>query len=259
MEEAGQKLKRARERLNLRYRDVEVFSQRIAERQNNNDEYAIPLSRLADIENKGTVPSIYRIYTLCAIYRLDFMEVLGWYGVNLSALPADSAQVEIQKTHAVGFQPNGHGEVQFPLAVDPSIDFRKTTYLSRLIQRWGTVPLLLLEGAETKTKAHRYAFIGSDDWTMYPLIMPGSLVIVDETKKKIASSGWTSEFDRPIYLLEHRDGWSFGWCSIQDGKVTLMPHPSASVPPLSFDSSQVEVVGQITGAAMQLDRRRTRT
>src|SRR5205814_10051316 len=70
MEEAGQKLKRARERLNLRYRDVEEASNQIAARHNN-DEFVIALSRLSDIENKGTVPTIYRLYSLCTIYRLD--------------------------------------------------------------------------------------------------------------------------------------------------------------------------------------------
>src|SRR6266851_7407871 len=87
MEEAGQKLKRARERLNLRYRDVEEASNQLAARHSN-DEFSIALSRLADIENKGTVPTIYRLYALCAIYRLDFNEVLDWYGVNISALPS---------------------------------------------------------------------------------------------------------------------------------------------------------------------------
>ena len=81
MDDPGQKLKRARERLNLRYRDVEEASVRIAERHAN-DEFSIALSRLSDIENKGTVPTIYRLYSLCAIYRLDFHEVLEWYGVG---------------------------------------------------------------------------------------------------------------------------------------------------------------------------------
>ena len=70
MERAGEKLKRVRERLKLTYRDVEKASQQIAERRGS-DEFVIALSRLADIENKGTVPTIYRLYTLCAIYRLD--------------------------------------------------------------------------------------------------------------------------------------------------------------------------------------------
>src|SRR5215467_14316229 len=71
MEMPGGKLKRVRERLKLTYRDVEEASQQIARRRGN-DEFVIALSRLADIENKGTVPTIYRLYTLCAIYRLDF-------------------------------------------------------------------------------------------------------------------------------------------------------------------------------------------
>src|SRR5712672_2050096 len=90
MEEAGQKLKRTRERLNLRYRDVEEASNQIAARHNN-DEFVIALSRLFDIENKGTVPTIYRLYSLCTIYRLDLLEVLVWYAVDVGELPAEAA------------------------------------------------------------------------------------------------------------------------------------------------------------------------
>src|SRR5688500_14181111 len=103
MEEAGHKLKRRREELNLRYRDVEEASQRIAERRKS-DEYAIALSRLADIENRGIVPSIFRIYSLSTIYRLDFLDVLEWYGIDLAMMPADSAIVEVSRTHAVSFR-----------------------------------------------------------------------------------------------------------------------------------------------------------
>jgi len=77
MERPGEKLKKARERLKLTYRDVEKASQQVAERRGS-DEFAIALSRLADIEHKGTVPTIFRLYTLCAVYRLNFSEVLGW-------------------------------------------------------------------------------------------------------------------------------------------------------------------------------------
>ena len=108
MEEAGQKLKRARERLNLRYRDVEQASNQIAARHNN--EFAIALSRLSDIENKGTVPTIYRLYSLCTIYRLDIAEVLDWYGVDLAVLPADAAAIPLESTHLLGFGPVRRGK-----------------------------------------------------------------------------------------------------------------------------------------------------
>lgn len=260
MEEAGQKLKRARERLNLRYRDVEEASGRIAN-SHSNDEFIIALSRLADIENKGTVPSIYRLYSLCAIYRLDMREVLEWYGVDLSRLPADSILTEVDRTHPIGFVPDGFGEVQVPLSLDPGLDLRRTTFLSRLIQRWGKLPLMLLNALDLKNQ--RYAFIGTEDWSMYPLLQPGSFVVIDETKRKVAPSGWTNEFDRPIYFLEHRAGWACGWCSLSQDKLVLQPHPSSHCDAQIFEyPSEVDVIGQVTGIAMRLDqakRRRTRS
>ena len=88
----GLKLKKVREKLGLRYRQVEQASNLIAQRHRNLD-YVIGLSRLADIENKGVVPSLHRFYNLCAIYRLDFSEVLEWYGVTLAGMWQDSQTV----------------------------------------------------------------------------------------------------------------------------------------------------------------------
>src|SRR5690242_14613283 len=76
MERPGEKLKRVREKLRLTYRDVERASQQIATLRGN-DEFAIALSRLADIEHKGTIPTIFRFYSLCAIYRLDVCETIS--------------------------------------------------------------------------------------------------------------------------------------------------------------------------------------
>ena len=53
--DAGLKLKKTRESLGLRYRQVEQASNLIAQRHRNLD-YVVGLSRLADIENKGVVP-----------------------------------------------------------------------------------------------------------------------------------------------------------------------------------------------------------
>lgn len=260
MQEAGQKLRRARERLNLRYRDVEEASLRIAERHKN-DEFIIALSRLSDIENKGTVPSIYRLYSLCTIYRLDIHEVMEWYGVDISQMPADAMSLQIERTHTVNFNTDGHGEVQLPLSLDPGLDWRRTTYLSRMIQRWGKLPLMLLNGLDLKN--HRYGFIGTEDWTMYPLLQPGSFVLIDETRRKIVNTGWTNEFERPIYFLEHRDGFACGWCTLSDGRLVLQPHPASLCNPEVYAyPEEVEVIGQVTGVAMRLDqgrRRRTRS
>lgn len=256
MEDAGRKLKQVRERLKLRYRDVEQASQKIAE-LHQNDEFVIALSRLADIENKGTVPSLCRLYALCAIYRLDILEVMEWYGVDVSRLASDAASIEIEQTHPIGFSPIDHGVIQVPLSLDPGLDIGKTTYLSRMIQKWGTLPLMLLNGLDLRN--HRYAYIGTNDWTMYPLLHPGSLVVVDEGKRRIEASGWTSELDRPIYFLERREGYLCGWCSLKDRQLVVLPHPASPCEPQVFlYPEEVDVIGEITGVAMRLDRERRR-
>ncbi|MBK7928402.1 MAG: helix-turn-helix transcriptional regulator [Bryobacterales bacterium] len=257
IEEAGQKLKRVRERLNMRFRDVEEASLRVAERRKS-DEFAIPISRLSDIENKGVVPPIFRLYTLSAIYRLDFAELLQWYGVDLAQLPADVAALPIERTHLVGFPTPEHGSAVFPLALDPGIDTSKTTYLSRLIQRWGTLPLMLLTGLDPKN--HRYAFVGTEDWTMYPILQPGALVQIDETRRRVVNHGWSNEFERPIYFLEHRDGYICSWCAVVDDKLMVVPHPASEVAPRLFALDGVDVIGQVSGIATRWDlgvRRRT--
>jgi len=259
MEDAGRKLKQARERLNLRYRDVEQASQKLAE-IHGNSEFTVALSRLADIENKGTVPSLYRLYSLCAIYRLDILEVMEWYEVDISRLPSDAVEIELEATHSVGFSTTAHGVIQVPLSLDPGLDMKRTTFLSRMIQRWGTLPLVLMNGLDLRN--HRYAFLGTEDWSMYPLLHPGSLLLVDETRRKIASSGWTNELDRPIYFLEHRVGHACGWCSLSGDQLVVIPHPASRHEPQVYTyPEEIEVIGQVSGVAMRLapgSMRRTR-
>jgi transcriptional regulator with XRE-family HTH domain len=251
MEDAGQRLKKRREELNLRYRDVEEASQQISARRKN-DEFAIALSRLADIENKGTVPSIYRLYSLCAIYRLDIVEVLEWYGVDISKMASDSSSADVTRTHMIGFHNFGGGEIQLPLSLDPGVDLRRTTYLSRMIQRWGKLPLMLLNGLDLK--AHRYAYVGTEDWSMFPIIQPGSLILIDETRRKVANNGWTNEFERPIYFLEHREGYVLGWCNVTDDRLVLQPHPASECNPEVYSyPSEIDVIGQVAGIAMRLE------
>ena len=215
------------------------------------------LSRLSDIENKGTVPSVFRLYSLCAIYRLEITEVLGWYGIDVTKQPGDAAAIEVAATHIIGFTANTGGEVQVPLTLDPGLDTRRTSYLSRMIQSWGKLPLALLNSLDLKN--HRYAFIGSDDWSMYPLIQPGALVLIDETQRKIVNSGWSNEFERPIYFLEHRNGFICIWCTLTEGQLVLQPHPASMCSPEVYRyPAEIEVVGQVTGVAMRLDPERRR-
>jgi transcriptional regulator with XRE-family HTH domain len=258
MEYAGQRLRRARERLGLRFRDVEQASQAVAERHGN-QEFVVLISRLSDIESHGTLPSIYRLYSLCCIYRLNLNEVLSWFGIPVESMAADAGMMEIEKTHAVNFDPDG-AEVSLPISLDPGIDLRRTFFVSEVVQRWGKLPLALVGGIDVKR--YRYGFVGTDDWSMNPAVPAGSLLVIDDTKRKIQLSGWRNRAERPIYFLEHRDGYYCRWCSVKDNLISLIPDPSSEAPVLTFPANEIDVIGQVIGLAMSLDpekRPRTRS
>ncbi len=254
MERAGEKLKRARERLKLTFRDVEHASQEIAARQNS-DEFIIALSRLADIENKGTLPTIYRLFTLCVIYRLEFDEVLRWYGVPKDQLASEALQIGLDHTHIIHF--SIPAEENIPPLADYEIDPKQTTFLRQVLRRWSKLPLAFLNGIDARH--HRYGFIGLEDWSMYPILHPGSLVLLDERRRKIASEGWTNEFERPIYFLEHRNGYECGWCTLAEDRLLVQPHPASPAKVRVYGyPGDVDVIGQVVGVAMLLEPRTRR-
>ena len=260
MQDAGHQLRKARERLHLRYREVEEASQAIANLRGNH-EFSIGLSRLADIENKGTVPSLYRLYSLCAIYKLGFSTVLRWYGIHLEELPITAASLPLEATHMLDAQDLNGICVELPADLDEQFDWKKTSYLARHIHRWGKLPLALLGKLDVKN--HRYGFIGTEDWSMFPVIRPGSFVQIDESKRRIATEGWTSEHDRPLYFVEHRDGFRCGWCMENNGLLVVMAHSGSQLPPDVFRYPEdADVIGQVVGLAMRLDsgkKRHTRS
>src|SRR5205085_11324031 len=117
MNSVGVRLRGLREQLGFTLRDVEAASVLLAARHKN-PEYVIQLSRLSDIETKGVVPSIYRLYTLAAIYRTELRTLLQWYGVDLDAFAADSGIAAPPKSHKTSGLAHG-GELRLPVKMDP--------------------------------------------------------------------------------------------------------------------------------------------
>ena len=88
---------------------------------------------------------------------------------------------------------------------------------------------------------------------MYPLLKPGSIVQIDESRRRVASQGWTSEFDRPIYFLELRYSYECCWCHQSGRQLTLVPHPMSNLGPRTIRTpDEGEVLGQVVGVAMRL-------
>lgn len=246
---AGKKLRELREHLALTLRDVELASTALAETRGI-EEFIINPSRLSDIETKGVIPSIYRLYVMSVIYRADFTELLKLYGVDLGSTASDFAICKPSKTHRLDMLA-ARGNVQIPVKFDPGFDIRRSANLGRMIENWGVVPMQFLQ--ELSKKKYTYAYIGSEDLTMYPLLLPGSFVQVDEDRSRVEEGKWRSEFERPIYFVETREGHICCWCSVRRGEIVLQSHPLSPVPPRILKHPQeAEVIGQVVGVAMRL-------
>ncbi len=245
----GQRLRALREDLGLTIRDVESASSRIAERHGNED-FAVSLSRLSDIETKGILPNIFRLYSLAVIYRRDLRELLSWYGVDINEAAADLDVIAPPKSHVIEAVAS-IAEVNVPVRLNPGFDLRRTANLGRMIERWGVVPLTYL--SQFANSKYSYGYLGSEDFTMYPILLPGSFLQIDESVNSVAEGDWRSEYERPIYFVQTREGHTCCWCALKGDNIVLQPHPLSPVPVRILPYPQdAEVIGQVVGVAMRL-------
>jgi transcriptional regulator with XRE-family HTH domain len=228
----GDQLRELRNRLGITTREVEELSRRLAERTGN-EEYYISNAWLTQLENKDSVPSIYKLFSLSVIYRSTFADLLAFFGIDLG----NSARYQLAVT--------------FPIRLDRSFSLEKTSLVSRVVEVWGDIPVSLLQSLNVRHT--QYGYIGMCDFTMYPLLRPGTFVQIDSEIASIRPSAWRTEFDRPIYFIELRDSYACSWCDLSGSQLTLLPHPlsACSVRQFSYPD-EAEIVGQVTAVAMRL-------
>ncbi|MCU1243817.1 MAG: hypothetical protein JWO71_4543 [Candidatus Acidoferrum typicum] len=249
----GERLKHVRAQLGITTREVAVFSKLIAEAEGNN-EFLISGPWLTQIENEKTsLPSIYKLFTLASIYGLSYSSLVALYGVDVTKIKMFHARMPIAKTHLAQHETDEHpaSAIELPVRFDAGLNVSKTNLLSRMIETWGQVPLEFVQHLDLR---HRlYGFIGFSDYTLYPLLRPGSFVEIDPEFKSVEQRSTRSEFDRPIYFVDLRDEYACSWCEVLDDKLLLLAHPLSPVKSRSVALPRdAEIIGQVTGVAMRI-------
>lgn len=245
---AGERLRILREQLGFTLKDVELASLQLVQ-AHDNPKYWIPQSRLSHIESKGTLPNIYRLHALSLIYRRSVGEFLCWYGIRT---PAAEVLPLPPRTHLATESPTSESEI--PVRLDPLFDQRKTCYLRRMIQEWGVQPLAALH--KLQTGDFTYGYVGGEDYTLFPMILPGTFLQIDQRLTTIETGPWTSDFERPIYFLETHEGYVCAWCAaLSSREIQVQPHTLSGLAARNYRlPSEIEVVGQVVGIATKLRR-----
>jgi transcriptional regulator with XRE-family HTH domain len=235
----GSQLRAARARMGLTLRQVEERSLLLAQ-QWGNPAYRISASWLDRVEREDRGLSATKLIVLAYTYGLTMDHLLALCpGVNESATKLELVSSS-NATLLLGHGPlEQHAKLWLPDKLVTDVPPQDTTLLP---SEQGTLP------------AHfRRGIIGRRDRTLEPMVLAGSIVLIDTQKRAIASrKDWNNEFDRPIYFLFTRAGYVCGFCELDKKAewLNLVPHM------LSFETKadrrwrykkEVEVIGTVAG------------
>jgi hypothetical protein len=188
---------------------------------------------------------------LAAVYGRPFTELVSLY-LDLGATTKYQLSMRLENTRLASFDTYDETKpVSFPVRFDPGFKVDKTNLVSRMVEIWGEVPVGLLQ--HLNVRKQRYGFIGLKDYTMYPLLRPGSFVQIDEQQKAPPPAAYRSEFDRPIWFLELHTGYLCSWCEFRPDRIVSIPHPLSPCRTQEFAFPQeAEIVGRVTAVAARL-------
>jgi len=248
--EAGKRLRAKRERRHLSIRAVEKFSRKIVA-EKNNPAYFVSHNWVSDLENGKSKPRLAKFQSLSLIYGCDITEILSLFGLSISDLDQERGLIALPYTH---LSPSAISQVQ-PI-VSPSMNLpdkdllERTNLVHRMLQGLGQMPLFLAQHAATSDVL--YGYVGTEDYTLDPLIRPGAFVQIDPHQNRVVKGQWPSEHDRPVYFVELRDDrYACSWCDHEGSRLLIVPYPKSSVPIRSLRYPQeAEIVGRVTGIAM---------
>jgi len=250
--EAGKRLRAERLRAGLSTREVQRLSQRIASEKGENEDYAISHAWLTEVENGKFTPSIYKLYSLALIYKCTYMKILGFFGINLLDAAEEQKLVGLPDTQLIGSNLELTGmSMPVPIDLRKNVELARTNLVSRMFENWKEIPAELRQQLDFR---HRlFGYVGLEDFTLYPLIRPGSFVEIDDRQNKVKAGNWLNEFERPIYFVELRDGYACSWCELSGNRLILIPSPQSrtKVRQLRYPS-EAGIVGRVTVVTMTL-------
>jgi len=250
--EAGKQLRAERLRSGLSTRDVQKLSQKIAQEKGDNQDYCISHAWLTEVENGEFTPSIYKLYSLSLIYKCTYLKVLGFFGINLRDAPEEKRLVGLPGTQLIGSNLELVEQmIELPLELRQNVELTRTNLVSRMFQTWGDIPLALLQ--QLNLRHGLCGYIGLEDYTLYPLIRPGSFVEIDDRQRKIRGGSWQNEFDRPIFFVELRGAYACSWCELDGNYLVLVPSPHSQAQVRHFRyPSEGDIVGRVTAVTMRI-------
>lgn len=114
----------------------------------------------------------------------------------------------------------------------------------------------LLSSDSSMNSPYLRGIVGKKDRTCEPMIPAGSIIYIDKTKHTISlRKDWAHEFQRPVYLLNTREGYICGWCELDEASewLTVIAHPLSPASSRRWRyPAEVACVGLVVAVAVRL-------
>ena len=241
----GLRLKLLRTNRKITIREVEKASRRIAAAKRDK-RFFISNGWLTQLEKGVSEPGICKLFSLSVIYRVKFLELIQLYDVDIDQIEEYEPVANPHVTQLVSTKMEKIGAREgLPASSGSGFSLERTT----LMPDPGLAAGAAFASDEDRAAMQpTYGYIGLNDFTMYPLIRPGSLVRIDARPQKLKLVVWHNEYERPIYFIELRDAYACGWCELQDNELLIIPHHSSpeSVRRFAYPR-EAEIVGRVIG------------
>jgi transcriptional regulator with XRE-family HTH domain len=246
--EVSRLIRKLREERFVKAIEIERISRSIAESRKNPDFY-VSHATLADIES-GSIPSIYKIFSLAACLRVPYEQLLLVFGVDPREVDQYTGAYDENRTDLEPVDLRASTK-PFELHFDRRANLKETNLLEPHLLETALVPPSLRKRLDPSR--FRYALVGLEDDSMRDVIAPGSLVEIDREQNQVKTFAWATLLQRPIYFVLHELGYSCCWCQQDGNELILLPHPASRYPVRRFRTpSQASVIGRVTHAWLAL-------
>lgn len=249
--EAGKRLRAKRERLRLSIRRVAQISQKIAQ-EKNDPAFYVPHNWISDLENGKSKPRLAKFHSLSLIYDCDINEILGLFGLNIAELGSERGVVTLPETHLSGLPLVAATSPSALADFSGKVPLGQTSLVPSMFQGLGEMALFILQQAGVQGLV--YGYVGTDDFTLDPIIRPGAFVQIDPQQNKIIKGVWPNEHDRPVYFVELRDNrYACCWCELEGCHLLLVPSPKSPVSIRNVRYPQdADIIGRVVGWAHRI-------
>jgi transcriptional regulator with XRE-family HTH domain len=238
---AGQKLKTLRNKRNITVREVEQASRRIADAKGDDKRFCISNGWLAQLENGVSEPSICKLFSLSVIYRVNFLDLVRLYNVDVDDKEKYEPVANPFPTQLISHKCDGD-------VLSSQISSENEDPSTTLIPEFGAIDPVQTARNGNHIPHIVYAHLGLADFTMYPMIRPNALLRIDTSQNKLKAVAWRNEYERPIFFIELRDAYACGWCELQDNQLLIIPHQSSPAGVRRFTyTREAEIVGRVVG------------